>query len=563
MSVYGYRRGSIFWALTLIAVGVLFLYHNFNPALHPWQIIAKYWPIMIIFWGLSKLVDYLQATRHPETTPPPLFSASEVILLFLILVTGSLVSRVVLRPAHEWPAALGIDLGEDFPDIFLKSYSYTETLSQPAKPEIQLIVEDQRGDLEVRPGDQPVIEVLIKKEIKAENEEAAKKLSGELKVEIVEQAGAYVLRSNRSSLPGDGRFVRVDLVLRVPKGTSAEITSERGEVVVEGLQGNQTLTARRGDVRVANVEGLVRIHKSGGSTTVREIKGNVDVDGRGRDVEATGVTGTVTVNGEFSGSVQFANVGQTLRFNSTRTDMTAQKLTGKLNMELGSLEARGVEGPFEIATKQKEITVEDFRHSVRISTTNGDVRLETSVPPTQPVQVDVKKGEIELQLPSRSNFQIDASSRHGEVESDFSAPSLNVNKEGETPSITGSYGRGGANIRLTTTYGTIHLRRGGAQPSPAPEVAPGRQPRSAPPPGEPAPPPPPAPKHEEKSSSAESRAVHLVVTSGLDRSDTPWQQRLVRAVVQVNSCLVEKMCRPALGWMRKCCHKQIASLQAP
>ena len=459
MSVYGYRRGSIFWALTLIAIGGLFLYHNFNPGVRPWHVIAKYWPLMIIFWGLSKLIDYLQASQHPEATPPALFTASEVILLFLVLVTGSLVSRVVLRPTHEWPSALGIDLDTDF---LLNSYSYTETLSQPAKPEIRLIVEDQRGDLTINSSDQPVIEAIVKREIKADSEEAAKKLNGDLKVEIVEQAGSYVLRSNRDSLSGDGRFVRIDLVLRVPKGTSADVTSARGDIVIDGLKGNQTVTAKKGDVRIANVEGLVRIHKSGGSTTVSEIKGNVDVDGRGSDVEAANVTGTVVVNGEFSGSLQFSNVGQTLRFNSSRTDMTAQKLSGKLSMELGSLDVRGVDGPFEIATRQKDITLQEFKHSVKITTTNGAVRLQTSASPTQPVEVDVKKGDIELQLPSRSNFRIDASSHHGEVESDFSAPSLTVNKEGETPSITGNYGTGGANIRLTTSYGTIHLQRADA-----------------------------------------------------------------------------------------------------
>jgi hypothetical protein len=495
MSVYGYRRGSIFWALTLIAVGGLFLYHNFNPDIRPWHVIAKYWPIMIIFWGLSKLIDYLQASRHPESTPPPLFTASEVILLFLVLLTGTLVSRIVLRPAHEWPAALGINIDpEDWP--WMSSYTYTETLTQPAKPEIRLIVEDQRGDVEIHGNGQPVIEAVVKRQVRAENEEAAKRLNEELKVEIVEQAGSYVVRSNRNALSGGGRFARVDLVLRVPKGTSADVSSERGEIIMDGLKGNQTLNAPKGDVRVANVEGLVRIRKSGGSTTVREIKGNVDVDGRGRDVEATDVTGTVVVNGEFGGTVQFSNVGQTLRFNSSRTELTAQKLSGKLNMELGSLDARGVDGPVEIATKQKDITLEEFKHSVKIATSNGTVRLQTSIPPTQPIEVDVKKGDIELQLSPRSNFQIDASSRHGDVQSDFTAPTLNVNKSGDAPSITGSYGKGGPTIRLTSSYGTIHLQRLGTGPAPAPGVAP--------PPRQPAPPAP-APAASPEGKTAQMR----------------------------------------------------------
>src|SRR5712692_2031572 len=134
MSSYRHRRGSIFWALILIAVGVIFLYQNFNPAIHPWQIIAKFWPVLIIFWGLSKLIDYVQAQTHPETTPPPLFSGSEVVLLVLILILGTLISKIVLR---HWPRDFNIDMGGDgeFSSLFWDSFTYTQTLSQPVRPQ--------------------------------------------------------------------------------------------------------------------------------------------------------------------------------------------------------------------------------------------------------------------------------------------------------------------------------------------------------------------------------------------------------------------------------------------
>jgi DUF4097 and DUF4098 domain-containing protein YvlB len=261
-----------------------------------------------------------------------------------------------------------------------------------------------------------------------------------------------------------------------------------------------------------NIEGLVRIHKTGGSVVVREVKGNVDVDGRGRDVEATGVTGAVSVNGEFSGAVQFANVAQTLRFRSSRTDLTAQKLTGHMSMELGSLDASGVDGPFEIATKQKDISLEDFKHSVKISTSNGDVRLQTSTPLTQPVSVDVNKGGIELEVPAKANFQVDASSRHGDVECDFQG--LKVNKESETPTISGTLGKGGPLVRLQASYGTIHLRPYSGGPAGSP---PGHQ-------ATPAPPAPPAPPADEAQKTTtrlyrpRARPAHLKPLAPLARA---------------------------------------------
>jgi hypothetical protein len=470
MSIYGYRRGSIFWALTLIGVGVIFLWQNFNPLIHPWQVIAKFWPIVIIFWGLSKLVDYVQAQAHPETVPPPLFTASEVILLVLVLALGTLLSKIVLRPWQQWPASMGMD-NEGFAGLFMNSYTYTQIFSHQAHPQPHILIVDRRGDVEVHAADQATVDVVVKKTIWAPNEDDARKLSDQVKIGIAEEAGRYLVQTNLDSLPGGGHNVRLDYTLRVPYATSTEVTVEHGDVILDGLKAEQAVTARHGDAHITNVEGLVRVDKGGGTTEVRDLKGSVEVEGRGSDVDFSGVTGTASVNGEFSGDMQFRDISQTLHFKSSRTEMTAQKLTGRLDMEVGSLELNGIDGPFEISTRQKDITLTDFKHSVKITDTNGDVELRTSTPPTHPIEVDLKKGEIELSLPSTSSFQVDAASRHGEVESDFSGPDLKVVKEGDNPSINGTVGKGGPPIRLDTEYGAVRLLRMGHHP-PTPPTPP-------------------------------------------------------------------------------------------
>ena len=255
----------------------------------------------------------------------------------------------------------------------------------------------------------------------------------------------------------------IDLSLRVPKATSSEISSERGDIVVDDLNGDQTLSTQKGDVRATNIQGLVKIHKTGDSTEIRSVKGSVELDGRGDDIEVADVSDTVTVHGEFSGAIQFRNVGQTLRYESLRTDMTAQKLSGRLDMEVGLHGSERHRRPLEITTRQKDITVNDFKHSLHITDSDGQITLQTSTPPTHDIQVESKKGEVELTLPTGSNFQIEADSHHGEVECDFSGPGLKVVKEGDTPSISGSYGKGGAMIRINTDYGAIRILRAGAR----------------------------------------------------------------------------------------------------
>jgi DUF4097 and DUF4098 domain-containing protein YvlB len=461
MSNYHYRRGTIFWALILITVGVLFLAQNFNPSLHPWQVIAKFWPVLIILWGISKLVDYLYIQSHPDEPAPRLFSGGEVVLLILVLMLGTLISKIVLHPWRGWSGYN--DRG--FASLFLNSYVYTQTLSVPAGASPHLVIVDRWGDVEIHGGGTSSLDATVKETIRAENDSEAHQAADRLKVEIVQQGGNYILQSNLDSLPHRGRNVRLDLTLRVPKNTGAEITAERGDIIAQGLTRGLTATDKGGDLHANSIVGLVRVRKTGGLTRIREVKGSVEIDGRGRDINVSGVSGTVTVNGDFTGSVEFSKVLETLQFTSSRTDLNTQRVLGHLTMDMGSLDARGIQGPLQISTAQKDISVEDFSSGLTIKDVNGDVRLQAAEPPRQPIAVDLRRGGIELTLPSSSAFQMDARSSHGDVQCDF--PGLKVSKGGGNPSISGAIGQGGPLIRLSTTYGTIRLQRAGAPASAA------------------------------------------------------------------------------------------------
>ena len=456
MSTYRHHRGSIFWALTLIAVGALFLYHNFNPDIRPWQVIARYWPVLIIFWGISKLLDYFHARRHPETAPRSLFSAGEVILLIVLLIIGSVLSKTVLRPWGEWPSVMGMS-DQQFAEIFFNSYTFTEKVSQDVEGSPHLLVVNRRGNVDIRGADQKNIGAVIQETVWAENESAARRIADQLKFHIAENDGQYQVASNMDSLPHSGRTLRLDMTISVPQATAAEVTVNEGDVSVSGLKGNQSLTARRGDVRADSINGVLRVHQSRGGISASSIDGSVEIEGRGGDVSVQNVTGSVTIEGNFSGAMRFENVAQTLRYNSSRTSLNTQKLTGTLMMDMGNLTANGVAGPFEVATRDKDILLENFRLNVKIVNSNGDVRLQTTTPPTHPIQVTSRKGDVTLSLPAESSFVMNALSNNGEVSCDF--PGMKVSQLPGKGSISGIFGKGGPVINLLSTYGTIRVTR--------------------------------------------------------------------------------------------------------
>lgn len=61
-----HRRPSIAGALILITIGAVFLYANMRPDFDPWNVLSRYWPLILIFWGLGRIFDYFLLERSAD-----------------------------------------------------------------------------------------------------------------------------------------------------------------------------------------------------------------------------------------------------------------------------------------------------------------------------------------------------------------------------------------------------------------------------------------------------------------------------------------------------------------
>jgi hypothetical protein len=57
------ERPPLVFPIVLIVVGALFLYANYRPAFDPWYVLKTYWPLILIFVGLAKILDSARARR--------------------------------------------------------------------------------------------------------------------------------------------------------------------------------------------------------------------------------------------------------------------------------------------------------------------------------------------------------------------------------------------------------------------------------------------------------------------------------------------------------------------
>ena len=83
------RRRSLIGPVIMIAIGVLFLLVNAGmltaKSVFVW--FAHYWPLIIILWGVVKLIEYIDARN--KGLPAPGIGAGGIVLLVILLVFGS------------------------------------------------------------------------------------------------------------------------------------------------------------------------------------------------------------------------------------------------------------------------------------------------------------------------------------------------------------------------------------------------------------------------------------------------------------------------------------------
>lgn len=82
------RRGSLFGALVLIGLGLIFLYANLRPEWNPWPLISRYWPVLLIIYGLGRLWDALSAPPAPGAPQTRRRGGETAAVIVLLLLLG-------------------------------------------------------------------------------------------------------------------------------------------------------------------------------------------------------------------------------------------------------------------------------------------------------------------------------------------------------------------------------------------------------------------------------------------------------------------------------------------
>jgi hypothetical protein len=454
------RRRSITGPLLLLLIGGLFLWNNFHPEASVFEILATYWPFLLILWGVLRLIEALWPHEGEWRGS---FSGGEVALIVLVCIIGWGTFEGY-RHGITWRNGTGID-------IFGNSYDYPVSAKASAEGMKRIVFDNGTGNVKVVGADTGYVEVHGHKSIGAFGRTDADRTNGKTPLEIVTEGDHLVVRTNQEHAP-DNQRISDDLEVTVPRGLSVEAHIHRGDYDISDVTGDIDLAANRGDVRLARVAGNARL-EMGRSDLIRalDVKGRLDIQGQGRDLSLENVDGQVTINGGYSGSLEFKNLAKPLNFEGARnTELHAQAVPGQLTMDLGQLNANGLTGPVRLVTRSRDIRIGDFTQSLSIETERGDIQLQPALP-MPAIEARSGFGNIDLVVPDKAAFQLNATAERGDAVNDYGSP-LERETFGRQASLKGKVGDGPL-VRLTTTRGSVDVRKTGtpasmeSTPSPA------------------------------------------------------------------------------------------------
>ncbi|HEX4003277.1 MAG TPA: DUF4097 family beta strand repeat-containing protein [Candidatus Acidoferrales bacterium] len=443
-------RSSLFAGLLLILLGVIFLIDRNYPDFHIGHLVRLYWPLLLILWGVAKLLDHL-SDRGAGPRRPGLLSGGEAILLVLIAIV---LSSFVFR---DW-------LRDRFPGMMFDLPAFHESFSQAMPPVQQTLqpgarvaIATGRGDVTVHPSDGDSLIVTATKSGPGASETSAREHMRDVAIAIEPQGNGVLIRPIH--MDSTLALVSVDIDVRLPKSSSLSIDAAHGDVSVSGISGNIEVRSGNGDTDVHDAGADVSIESQNGDIHIGRIGGNLRLNGRGDDVDVQSVAGNVAIEGAFLGSIEMRDIAKNTRCATQFSAVTFGPLTGRMQMDSDDISLSGVSGDAKVITRNKDVAADRITGELDVVDSHSDINVTYAEPPRANINITDESGDVHMTLPSSSSFFLSAMSRSGEVNSDFGGSALQPANSEEMQQLSGQFGNGGPRISILNTYGTIQLTK--------------------------------------------------------------------------------------------------------
>jgi DUF4097 and DUF4098 domain-containing protein YvlB len=456
-------KGSIAGPLILIAIGILFLIHAITPNFPIADVVAQYWPYLLIGWGVIQLIEICLRALSGRPLPVSGISGGGWALVVLICFIG--LATYEVRRTDNWWRRVGFEHGVQ---VFGDEHDYpVNSVQKTVGKTPHVVIETFRGDAKITGNDGTELTVNGRKVIRALEPHEADRANQETPVDVAVEGNTVTIHCNQTK--GGARApVTTNLDISVPKGASIEATGTAGDFDVSSLSADVDISTENGGIRLQDVDGNVKVDTRR-SDLVRcsNIRGAVTLRGHGSDVDLEKIAGQVTINGDYDGTVSLQDVAKPVRVENIRTQMDVQQIAGEIRLDRGNLNVQNVIGPLKLTTHAMDVNVDGFSDGLEMTVDKGDIDLKPARIPLGRMVVHTRSGNIELTLPQSATFALTASTDRGEIENEF-GEALKQRTQGRGARLEGAIGSG-PDLTLTTDRGSITVRKSSGEVTPVKE----------------------------------------------------------------------------------------------
>lgn len=229
--------------------------------------------------------------------------------------------------------------------------------------------------------------------------------------------------------------------LLVPDSTHLKVETVSGNAEIHDFSGALEVKTVRGDIRIIEAKSRVKC---------KTISGNIHLEHIIGDTELITTSGDLMVH-DLEGSFDAESVSG---------DMVLKKIIGNTDIKTtsGEIGVRNLKGSFEAESVSGDIDVASFSQAeeIEIETVSGDISIEGILSPNGSYTMISHSGDIKLEIPKSSDFELQIRTSTGDMACDFE---LKVYGKIDRKQLQGIVGKGGASLNISTFSGDIHVNR--------------------------------------------------------------------------------------------------------
>jgi hypothetical protein len=461
------RRSSILGPLVLITVGIIFLAVQTGhlQGYRLWEWYGRFWPFLLVGAGVVMLLEWAYDQRTQSDPTQPRYrrrvGGGVFTLLVLLAFTGVVLSGV--RDGGRTRLFNGWNINQDNWDEFMgDKHESDQTLAQAFPAGATLLVNNPRGDVTISgTSDDNQIHVSVHKEVYTRSDSDAEAKAQRLSPNLNVNGSSVTL-----SVPAmEG--ARADLTVTLPATAATTVMANHGNVKITAIKAPVVITANHGDIELSAITGDIttRINNSGSDLSAHSVTGSLTVEGHSHDSTISDLSGPLTMRGEFFGDAHFERIRGPIKFHTSRTDFQLARLDGQIDISSNAaLSTSEAVGPLTLTTHSRNITLDRISGDVSVTNRNGSVDI-TSAPPLSNVTVENRNGSVSITVPEGSSFAYQFDATNGDIQSDFSQIK-STEEDSHKNAVSGTIGKGGPLLRVTTSQGDISLKKASIMPLP-------------------------------------------------------------------------------------------------